>query len=77
MTCLHSQPRALAGPGLSAVREAAMPTRTVTDIEAELRRSTIAIRLAPGRYDARRIVELRKRQDELIDEWTKLARRCG
>lgn len=51
-----------------------MATRTLADVETDLRRGTIAARLADDRCDARRLVAIREQQDQLLDEWAQLAR---
>ncbi len=51
------------------------PPRTVADVETDLRRATIAIRLADAHLDCRRVVQLREQQDALLDEWKQMAPR--
>ncbi len=49
--------------------------RTASDVESDLRRATIAIRLADAHLNCKRVVELREQQNELLDEWAQLAGR--
>ncbi len=53
------------------------PDRTLADVETDLRRATIAIRVADAHCDCKRVVELRGQQDRWLDEWKQLARPCA